>query len=77
MFASDVIDVAGSYTVHKDNHYEVITCVKHDAAIVVDAREYALPYTRSVIIPASVRTYEVRGACRVLRSWHPVEGCAE
>lgn len=73
LFASDVIDIAEGYNIKKGNRYEVITCVKHNATVVVEGREYSLPYTRSLIVPAAVSSYEVRGACRVLRSWHPLD----
>ena len=72
LFASDVADVAGSWKVEKDNVYEVVTAVKNDATVVVGDGEYHVPYTRSIIIPAAIGLYEVRGDCRVLRSWHPL-----
>lgn len=73
LFASDVVDVAGCWHVKKDNLYEVITSVKNDACVVAGGREYLLPYTRSLIVPACIKEYEVRGGCRVLRSWRPLD----
>ena len=72
LFASDVVDVSDCWSVDKGNLYHVITAVKNDAVVRVGGLSYELPYTRSLIVPACERHYEVLGRCRVLCSWHSV-----
>lgn len=70
LFASDVVDVRGCFSVQKRRRYEVVTAVKNDLSVVACGECIELPYTYSVIIPASAASYEVKGVGRVLRSWH-------
>lgn len=72
LFASDVADVAGSLPVEKGNVYHIVTAVKNDVTVRVDGVEYGLPYTRSLIVPASVPRYELVGRCRALVSYRPL-----
>lgn len=67
-FYVDVIDVAGSYAVTMDGRYHILTCVKGSAAIETAGSTIRLPYTGSVVMPASLGGYTIRGACRILMS---------
>lgn len=72
LFAADIVDIADEWQQQKGNTYQVLTAVEGDAVLVADGRQYPLPYTRTVILPASLRAFSVRGNCRILCSWHPV-----
>lgn len=72
LFASDVIDVRGSFDVQKGNHYEVVTAVKNGVTVIASGKRYELGYTYSIIIPACIGSYSIEGSGRVLRSYRPV-----
>ncbi len=72
LFAADIVDIADSWEAQKANSYQVLTAVEGDAILVVEGESYALPYTRTVIIPASVKNFTVKGNCRILRSYRPL-----
>jgi len=70
-FKVDVIDTIGSQMVSKENKYHILTCVFNECNIIIDAEEYSLHYTETLVIPASVNNYEIQGDCRVLCSYRP------
>lgn len=72
LFASDVVDVVGSLPMEKGNVYHIVTAVKNDVVVRVEGTELTLPYTRSLIVPASVSRYELAGRCRALVSYRPL-----
>ena len=65
------MDVAGEWSCEKPGRYQVLTCVHGDAVVETDEGTVELPYTMSVVIPACVRSFTVRGNCRVLQSFRP------
>lgn len=70
-FKVDVIDTAGSQVISKGNKYHILTCVLNACNIIIDSEQYSLNYTQTLVIPASVRKYEIRGNCRILCSYRP------
>lgn len=71
LFVSNVVDVAGEWSCEKPERYQVLTCVHGDAVVETDEGTVELPYTMSAVIPACVRSFTVRGNCRVLQSFRP------
>jgi mannose-6-phosphate isomerase len=71
LFEADVIDVHGEWRAEKDGRYQILTCVAGDAALDTPAGDVKLPYTASAIVPAAVRTFAVRGDCRIIQSRRP------
>lgn len=69
IFASDVIDVHGSWRQPTEGRYEILSCVAGDAVVRTAEGAVDLPYTRSALVPACVDSYVVEGNCRVLRSY--------
>lgn len=78
-FVSDVVDVRGVWRQEMDGRYQVLSCVAGDALVRTPEAEVRLPYTRSLVVPASSGTYEVEGTCRILRSYatRPGEGTGQ
>lgn len=72
LFGTDIVDIADEWRAEKGNRYEVLTAVEGDAVLAANGKEYLLPYTRTVLLPASLRSYAVRGNCRILRSFRPL-----
>lgn len=68
-FCVDVVDIADCYDVEKGNTYIILTAVEGDGTVVADGEEYPLPYTYSVIMPASIKHFQVHGKCRILQSY--------
>lgn len=68
LFRGDVADVCGEWHVSKPDRYHILTCVKGAAVVETSEGATPLPYTCSVLIPACVREYTVRGTCRVIQS---------
>lgn len=69
LFASDVIDVRGSWAQPMEGRYEVLSCVAGSARVRTAEGEMDLPFTRSLLMPASAGSYTIEGTCRVLRSY--------
>lgn len=69
LFVVEGIDVRGSWTSATDGVYHILSCVGGNARIVCDEGAVELPYTRSALIPAAVKTYRIEGQCRVLQSY--------
>ena len=69
LFVSDVVDVHGGWGAQTGGRYEVISCVAGHARICTADGVVELPFTRSALVPASVGSYTIEGACRVLRSY--------
>ncbi len=69
LFASDVIDVRGSWSQPMEGRYEVLSCVAGSARVRTAEGEMDLPFTRSLLMPASAGSYTIEGTCRVLRSY--------
>lgn len=72
LFAADLVDVADRWQENKGNTYQVLTAVEGDALLLAQGKEYPLPYTRTVILPASLGGFSVAGSCRILRSYRPL-----
>jgi mannose-6-phosphate isomerase len=72
LFAADVIDIAEKWSETKGNTYQVLTAVEGSFELVVDGRNWPLPYTRTVIIPACISAFIVVGNGRILRSYRPL-----
>lgn len=70
-FVVDVIDTVGSQTLIKGDKYHILTCVLNECSIIIDGEEYSLHYTETIVIPASIKGYEIKGDCRVLCSYRP------
>ncbi|MCR8908169.1 class I mannose-6-phosphate isomerase [Thermophilibacter sp. ET337] len=69
LFVSDVVDVRGSWERQMDGRYEVLSCVAGTALVRTAEGSVELPYTRSLLMPASAGSYVIEGTCRVLRSY--------
>ena len=69
LFVSDVIDVRGTWECETDGRYEVLSCVAGSARVRTQGGVVELPFTRSVLVPASAGGYVIEGTCRVLRSF--------
>ena len=69
LFVSDVVDVRGSWEHRMHGRYEVLSCVAGSARVRTAEGEAELPYTRSLLMPASAGSYVIEGTCRVLRSY--------
>ena len=69
LFASDVIDVRGTWEQAMDGRYEVLSCVAGSARVRTADGACELPFTRSLLMPASAGSYTIEGTCRVLRSY--------
>lgn len=72
LFAADAVDVNGSWSATKGRQYHVVTAVKGDLDVVAEGVAYHLPYTRTLVVPACVGSYEVRGRGRALVSYRPL-----
>ena len=72
LFATDIVDIADEWQESKGNTYQVLTMVEGNARLLVEGKEYDLPYSRTVILPASIKTFAVQGNCRILRSYRPL-----
>jgi mannose-6-phosphate isomerase len=70
-FKVDVIDTIGAQRIAKENKYHILTCVLNDCDIIVEEEKYRLHYTETLVIPASIKEYEIQGDCRVLCSYRP------
>lgn len=68
-FVSDVVDVRGVWEQELDGRYQVLSCVSGEALVRTPEGDARLPFTRSVIVPASAGSYAVEGTCRILRSY--------
>ena len=69
LFKSNVIDIKHEYKTEKSGNYVVITVVEGVAELVVEEKRCIIPYTRSVLIPACIRNFEIVGECRVIESY--------
>ncbi|MGQ5426424.1 class I mannose-6-phosphate isomerase [Thermophilibacter sp. ZX-H3] len=69
LFASDVIDVRGTWEQAMDGRYEMLSCVAGSARVRAAGGVCELPFTRSLLMPASAGSYTIEGTCRVLRSY--------
>jgi len=69
LFRSDVVDIKGSYKAEKGDYYTIVTVVEGMANLIAEGKNYYIPYTRSVIIPACIRKFEIVGECRILESY--------
>ena len=69
LFVSDAVDVRGSWEQKMGGRYEVLSCVAGTARVRTAEGEVELPYTRSLLMPASAGSYVIEGTCRVLRSY--------
>jgi mannose-6-phosphate isomerase len=69
LFVSDVVDVRGSWESESDGRYHVLSCVGGSASVHAREGTVELPFSRSVLVPASAGSYRVEGNCRVLRSY--------
>lgn len=67
-FSVDVIDVSDSHDITMDGTYHILTCVGGEATIETSEGTIRLPYTRSVVMPACLDGYTIRGTCRMLLS---------
>ena len=74
LFVSDVVDVRGSWEQKMGGRYEVLSCVAGTARVRTAEGEVELPYTRSLLMPASAGSYVIEGTCRVLRSYATLPG---
>ena len=71
LFQADVADVHGEWHVTKPNRYQILTCVSGSAQVETAEGSAPLPYTCSLLIPACVSEYTVRGTCRVIVGSRP------
>ena len=69
LFASDVIDVRGTWRQAMEGRYEVLSCVAGSARVRTAEGAADLLFTRSLLMPASAGSYTIEGTCRVLRSY--------
>lgn len=74
LFVSDVIDVRGTWRQETTGRYEVVSCVAGSGVVRTAEGDAELPFTRSVLVPASVASYTIEGTCRVLRSYATLPG---
>jgi mannose-6-phosphate isomerase len=71
LFHSDVIDVYDEITIHKNNKYNIYSCVKNSCVIICEGENYPLDFMQTILIPASIKKLIIKGNCRVLRSYKP------
>lgn len=71
LFHTDVIDVEKEILLNNENNYSIISCVKNNCTVECEGESYRLEYTETLLIPASIKTYAIKGNCRVLRSYKP------
>ena len=77
LYVSDVVDVRGSWASRTDGRYHVLSCVAGASVVRAAGAVVELPYTRSLLMPASAGEYVVEGTCRVLRSYATRPGGTE
>ena len=53
LFSADVLDVEGTWTLDGYEGYRVLCCVEGACRIIREGEEYPLPYTKTLLIPAS------------------------
>lgn len=70
-FKVDVIDTIDCQRIFKDNKYHILTCVFNSCDIIIDKEKYRLNYTETILLPSSIKEYEIQGDCRVLCSYRP------
>lgn len=71
LFVSNVIDIDKDYETEPGGVYHIITCVQGSCTVESPEGAVGLACTESALVPASAGRYTVRGACRVLQSYHP------
>ncbi len=69
LFHTDVVDVEEEMLLTNENNYSIVTCVKNECTIECEGEEYRLRYTETILLPASIEEYIIKGTCRVLRSY--------
>lgn len=72
LYNVDILDIKSEASEKKKNHYHILTSVYGDFYIVIDEKEYPLTYTNTVIIPAEISSYKIRGNGRILISYQPI-----
>lgn len=70
LFATDIIDISSEWFTEKGNTYCILAAVDGNAELIINDKTYYLPYTKTVIIPACIRKYGIRGRSRILLSYH-------
>lgn len=71
-FCVDVVDVADRWEAKKENRYLILTVVEGDCILKAEGEEFPLAYTETILLPACLRQFSVRGDCRILRSFRPL-----
>lgn len=69
LFSADVLDVEESWTLDGYEGYRILCCVEGACRIIREGEEYPLPYTKTLLIPASCGPVEIRGNARLLIAW--------
>jgi mannose-6-phosphate isomerase class I len=72
LYNVDILDVKSEANEQKKNHYHILTSVYGDFSIIIDEKEYPLSYTNTVIIPAEISSYRLKGDGRILISYQPI-----
>lgn len=68
-FTIELHDIANEVTFNTEGKFHLVNVVNNDATIVCDGVELPVEFTRSVFIPASCKTYTIKGKARVLVSY--------
>lgn len=68
-FCVDVVDIKDIYIEQKGNYYVILTCVNGTAELTCQGENTAIPFSESILIPACIDTFEIKGQCRILKSF--------
>lgn len=69
LFNTDILDIADETTIHGNGKYYILTCVDGNCSILNGGDCYSLDFTRTVLIPASAGDIQIKGNCRIIRSY--------
>lgn len=72
LYHVDILDIKSEAFERKKNHYHILTNVYGDFSVIIDEKEYPLSYTNTVMIPAEIDSYGLKGDGRILISYQPI-----
>lgn len=73
LFHVDVIDINEEMTFSSEGRYSILICVQGRGVVQYEEEEYSLAYTQTLLMPASVQHYKVKGNLRVLQAYRPIK----
>lgn len=72
LFECDVVDIADTWICSTEGRYRVLSVVDSDCVLQVEGTDYPLNFTETVLVPADVKQFTVKGNCRIIASQMPL-----